>query len=209
MAQVLYSFLSYPHYLIYAGIFLLMIFLGEEALLIIGALARFGFIDFWDSVFFAMLGTFLSDIFWYQLGRRYGEDFVLKYGRWFFITPERFKKLKTLIMKKSGLFIFVSKFMYNLNHVSLVAAGAIKFNFRRFLKFQIFVSIGWVLAFISLGFFFANNLAGLQHDVKVFAIVMVLVFVGFILIERFIEKLIESRVMKNGNGDKNNLSPRQ
>ena len=186
-----------------------MIFLGEEALLIIGALARFGFIDFWDSVFFAMLGTFLSDIFWYQLGRRYGEDFVLKYGRWFFITPERFKKLKTLIMKKSGLFIFVSKFMYNLNHVSLVAAGAIKFNFRRFLKFQIFVSIGWVLAFISLGFFFANNLAGLQHDVKVFAIVMVLVFVGFILIERFIEKLIESRVMKNGNGDKNNLSPRQ
>jgi membrane protein DedA with SNARE-associated domain len=202
MAQLLYSFLSYPHYLIYAGIFLLMIFLGEELLLIVGALARFGFIDFWDAVFFAILGTFFGDMFWYQLGRRYGENFVIKYGRWFFITPARFNKLKAFIMRKSGLFIFVSKFMYNLNHISLVAAGAIKFNFRRFLKFQIFVSMGWVLAFVSLGFFFANNLAGLQHDVTIFTIVVVLVFAGFILLEKILEKFIKSKVFDKENGNK-------
>ena len=204
MAQILYSFLSYPHYLIYAGIFLLMIFLGEELLLVVGALARFGFIDFWDAVFFALLGTFLGDIFWYQLGKRYGENFVSKYGRWFFMTPQRFEKLKNLITKNGGLFIFISKFMYNLNHISLVAAGTIGFNFRKFLRFQIFISIGWVLAFISLGYFFAHNLAGLQHDVKVFTIVVVLVFGGFILIERFVEKLIERRVMRDGNGPSSN-----
>jgi membrane protein DedA with SNARE-associated domain len=200
MAQLLYSFLSYPHYLIYAGIFLLMIFLGEELLLIVGALARFGFIDFWDSVFFAILGTFFGDMFWYQLGKRYGENFVIKYGRFFFMTPARFKNLKTFIMRKSGLFIFVSKFMYNLNHISLVAAGAIKFNFKKFLKFQIFVSMGWVLAFVSLGFFFANNLAVLRHDVTVFTIVVVLVFAGFILLEKILEKFIKSKVFDKENG---------
>jgi len=200
LSGFLYSSLSYPYYLIYAGIFLLMIFLGEEVLLIVGALARFGFVDFWDAVLFALLGTFFGDILWYQLGRRYGENFVLKHGRWFFMTPQRFEILKRLITKNGGLFIFVSKFMYNLNHISLVAAGTIGFNFKKFLKFQIFVSIGWVLGFISLGYFFAHNLAGLQHDVKVFAILMVLVFGGFILIERFVEKLIEGRVLKNGNG---------
>src|SRR4030042_1647703 len=145
MSGFLYHFLSYPYYLIYAGIFLLMIFLGEEFLLIIGALARFGIVDFWDAVFFALLGTFLGDILWYQLGRRYGEDFV---------------------------------------------------------------SIGWVMAFISLGYFFAHNLAALQHDVKVFAILMVLVFGGFILLEKFIEKLIESKVIGRENGNSNDLSPR-
>lgn len=203
---LLYSFLSYPHYLIYAAIFLLMIFLGEELLLIVGALARFGFIDFWDAIFFALLGTFLGDIFWFQLGKRYGENFVLKYGRYIFITPERFKKLEKLIKRQGGIFIFLSKFMYNLNHISLIAAGAIKFNFRKFLRFQIFVSVGWVLAFTSLGYFFAQNLAGLKHDVKVFAIVMVLVFAGFILLERFIEKIIESRIIgkENGNGPSSN-----
>jgi len=206
MAQILYSFLSYPHYLIYAGIFLLMIFLGEELLLIVGALARFGFIDFWDAVFFALLGTFFGDIFWYQLGKRYGENFVLKYGRFFFITPDRFKKLTKLINRRGGLFIFLSKFMYNLNHISLIAAGAIKFNFRKFIRYQIFVSISWVLAFISLGFFFANNLAGLQHDVKVFAVVLVLVFVGFILFEKYIERIIERKILEkeNGNGSSSN-----
>jgi membrane protein DedA with SNARE-associated domain len=204
MSPLLISFLSYPYYLIYAGIFLLMIFLGEEVLLIVGALARFGFIDFWDAVFFALLGTFLGDIFWFQLGKRYGEDFVIKYGRWFFITPQRFSMLRKLITKNGGLFVFISKFMYNLNHISLVAAGTIGFSFKKFLKYQIFVSIGWVIAFVSLGYFFAHNLAGLQHDVKVFAIVMLLVFGGFILIERFIEKLIESKVLRNGNGPSSN-----
>ncbi|PIW76179.1 MAG: hypothetical protein CO001_02655 [Candidatus Portnoybacteria bacterium CG_4_8_14_3_um_filter_40_10] len=208
LSRLLYHFLSYPHYLIYAGIFLLMIFMGEELLLIIGALARFGFIDFWDAVFFALLGTFFGDIFWFQLGKRYGENFVSKYGRWLFITPQRFNKLKQMITKNGGLFIFLSKFMYNLNHISLVAAGTIRFNFRKFLKFQIFISIGWVLAFISLGYFFAHNLAGLKHDIKVFAIMMVLVFGSFILIERFVEKLIESRVMGRGDGNGNNLSPK-
>src|SRR3990172_13372159 len=115
MERLLYSFLSYPHYLIYAGIFLLMIFLGEELLLIVGALARFGFVDYWDAVFFALLGTFLGDILWYQLGRRYGENFVAKHGKWFFMNPARFAMLRQLITKNGGLFIFVSKFMYNLN----------------------------------------------------------------------------------------------
>ena len=177
--------------------------------MIIGALARFGIVDFWDAVFFALLGTFLGDILWYQLGRRYGEDFVSKYGRWFFITPSRFETLKKLIVKNGGLFIFISKFMYNLNHISIVAAGTVRFNFRKFLKFQVFVSIGWVMAFISLGYFFAHNLAALQHDVKVFAILMVLVFGGFILLEKFIEKLIESKVIGRENGNSNDLSPRQ
>jgi len=179
-----------------------MIFFGEEALLIIGALAHFGVVDFWDAFFFALLGTIAGDIFWFKLGERYGEDFILKYGHWFFITPERFKKLEGLINKNSGIFVFLSKFMYNLNHISLVAAGATKFPFKKFIKLQMPISFIWALSFMALGHAFAYNLGKLKHDVTLFTILVLAVFVSFILLEKFIEKLIEWKIFDRfgGNG---------
>lgn len=200
LSRLLYSFLSYPYYIVYAVIFLLMIFFGEEVLLIVGALTHFGFIDFWDAFFFALLGTIAGDILWFKIGEKYGEDFILKYGNWFFITHERFRKLEKLINKNKGIFIFLSKFMYNLNHISLVAAGAIRFPFKKFIRIQVFISFVWVLAFMSLGHAFAYNLAKLKHDVVLFTAIVLAVFVAFILIEKFIEKMIERRVFGKGSG---------
>ncbi len=201
-AKLLYSFLNFPYYIVYGGIFLLMIFFGEEVLIITGALTHFSDIDFWDAFVFALLGTICGDIFWYKLGERYGENFILKYGSWFFITPERFKRLENIITKRSGIFIFLSKFMYNLNHISLVAAGAIKFPFKKFIRYQIPISLIWVFTFMWLGHAFAYNLAGLRHDVKLFTILVLAVFVGFILFEKLIERAIKWRIFDRfgGNG---------
>jgi len=206
LEKAVYSFLRYPHYLLYGVIFFLMIFLGEEFLLIIGALSRLGFIDFWDTFFVAFLGTVAGDIFWYKIGERYGEQFIKKYGRWFFMTPKRFEKLKYIITDKGGLFIFASKFMYSMNHISEVAAGAIRFNFKKYLRVQILVSAIWSFGFISLGYFFAHNLNRLKHDVTLFTIVLLAIFVVFILLDRTIEKLLEKRFfrIKNGNEEETN-----
>ncbi len=197
------SFLSYPHYLIYGLIFGLMIFLGEEILLVIGALARLGYIDFWDTVFFAYLGTLAGDIFWYRVGAKYGENFITRYGRWFFMSEKRFRALKGIIIKNGGLFIFLSKFMYCMNHISVVAAGAVKFNFGKYIRIQLFVSAAWTLAFVSLGYFFADNLTVLKHDVTLFTIVLLLVFAAFIALDKLIERLLEKKIIKinNGNGE--------
>jgi len=170
-------------------------------LLTVGAFARLGFIDFWDAFFFALLGTFAGDIFWYQLGAKLGEDFVIKYGRWFFVTPERFNRLKEHINHRGGIFIFISKFMYNMNHISEVAAGAVKFDFKKYLRFQIPVSAVWALSFIALGHFFANNLQSLKHDVALFTITLLLIFIAFILFDSLVNKLIEKKWIKKGNGE--------
>ena len=193
-SDIIYSFLTYPHYLLYGLVLVLMIFLGEETLLIIGALSRFGYFNFWDSVIAALIGTFIGDFFWFKIGAKYGEGFIAKHGHWFLMTPSRFAALKQRIIKGGGLFIFFSKFIYNLNHISLVAAGTVKFNFRKFIKVQIFVSVIWVLCFTSLGYFFAHNLAGIKHNVKLFAVSMLVVFVVFILVDELIGRIIARKI---------------
>jgi len=201
LSRALYSLLSFPYHVVYIGIFFLMIFMGEEILLIIGALSRLEVLNFWAAYIVAFLGTVAGDIFWYKLGEKYGEDFAERYGCLFFLTPERFKKLKERINHRGGIFIFLSKFMYNINHISEAAAGAVRFNFKKYLRYQLPVSALWAFAFISLGYFFANNLGSLKYDVTLFTMVLLAIFVAFILLDRTIERLLEKRFLKLGNGN--------
>ena len=196
LSNLLISVSNFSHSFLYTILFLAMIFLGEEALLIFGALSRFGLVNFWDTFLIALAGVFVGDLLWFRIGEEYGEKFVSRYGRWFLMTPLIFQKIEYIIKKSGGLFIFVSKFVYNLNHISLVAAGTVKFDFAKFIKCQIITSIVWTLSFLGLGYFFANNLAAIKHDVKLLAVTLLAVFIGIILLDRLIGRIIEKRIIK-------------
>lgn len=162
-----------------------MIIEGEIFLLVAGSLVHFGILDFWPLAVAAIIGTWLSDLFWYELGRRYGEKIVKRWGRWFLLTPERFLKIEELIIERGEWLILVSKFSYGLNHAFMLAAGTVKFNFKRFLKYQFSVSVLWVLAFVSLGRFFASSLATIEKDIKFVGLAMLGIVIVFWLVEKF------------------------
>ncbi|MBI4708759.1 MAG: DedA family protein [Candidatus Portnoybacteria bacterium] len=178
--------------------------MGEETLLIIGALVRLDYLDFWDSFFISFLGVLAGDYLWFLVGIKYGDKFISKYGRWFFMTSVRFKRIEQMMQKNGGLFIFISKFMYGLNRISLIAAGAIKFNFRQFIKYQLIASIVWTTLFMSLGYFFAHNLEKIKHDVKLLTIGLALIVVVFAILSKIAENLFEKKIMLFVNNDKSN-----
>ncbi len=182
--------------IIYFSIALVMLVEGEIFLLVAGSLVHFGVLDFWPLVLAGILGTWVSDLFWYEIGRRYGEKIVGRFGRWFFLTPARFLKIEKLILSHGTWLILVSKFSYGLNHTFMLAAGTVKFDFRRFLKYQFSISILWVLAFISLGRFFASSLAAIEKDIKIVSLIILVLAIVLVVIERlfirnFLKKFIE------------------
>jgi len=174
--------------LIYALIALAMLIEGEIFLLVAGSMVYFGLLDFGPLVLAAILGTWLSDIFWYEIGVRFGERFISRHGWWFFITPERFLKIKNVIQKRGFWMVFVSKFSYGLNHLFLLAAGASEFGFKRFLRYQMPVSALWALAFVFLGKMFAFGLDSVKHDIKLFGLGMLILILLVLLFERLFGK---------------------
>jgi len=184
-------------FLNYFLVFFLMIFLGEETLFAVGIFSRLGYLDFWSAFFAALLGVFSGDLFWFKIGEIYGEKFVLRFGRYIFITPERFKKLEAMIKKRGGFYVFFSKFIHNLNHISLVAAGAVKFNFKKFVKYQALTSLIWTSIFLSLGYLFTDNLAKIKHDVKLFTGGILLIFIIFIILDTKIGTLIKEKILRH------------
>lgn len=185
--------------IIYFLIALFMVIEGEIFLLVAGSLIHFGVLDFWPLVLAATLGTWGSDLFWYELGRRYGEKLIGRFGRWFFLTPARFLKIEKLILSHGAWLILLSKFSYGLNHTFMLAAGTVKFDFKRFLKYQFSVSVLWVLAFISLGQFFASSLAVIEKDIKRVSLAVLTLAVVMAIVERlFIRKFLK-KFTGNGN----------
>lgn len=190
ISRFIYSILGFPRLELYFLIFFLLLFFGEEVILVVGAASRLGYIDFWDAFFMAYLGAMAGDVLWFKIGEIYGERFIKKYGRWLLVTPARFEKIKNLIDKKDGSFLIVSKFLYSMNHVSLLAAGAVGFSFSRFLRYQFFISFGWVGCFLSLGYFFAHNLSKIIKDVRIFTLLFLAATAAFIALELILEKAL-------------------
>lgn len=186
LSQICLNFES--QILIYSLIALAMILEGEIFLLVAGSLVHFDVLNLWPLLAAAILGTWLSDIFWYWIGARWGEKFILRYGRWFFITPERFLKMQKVIHQSGAWLILISKFSYGLNHLFMLTAGAVKLKLGEFLKYQLPVSALWAAIFIFLGKFFALSLEAVGKDIKIIGGGILVLAILILLSERLVSR---------------------
>lgn len=131
-----------------------------------GFLIRLGFLNFFIVYPMVLFAVFLRDVILYWLGERYGERLVIRFGRFFFITPARLARLEASLKNGGGKTIFFSKFLYGLNHITIMAVGATKFNFRRFLKIESIAIFLWGTLMLMLGFFLGHSFTLLRHYVK-------------------------------------------
>jgi len=176
---------------IFFGIIILMVIEGEAALLVFAALANLGVLHL--SGFYilvaAFIGAYLSDLFWYFVGLRWGQILIDRFGKYFLITSIRFEKIKNHLANDGTWIIFVSKFLYGFNHFTLIAAGTAKYNFKRFTKLQLIASTIWVSIFFSLGYFFTGSISAIKHDIKLVTVFIVGIILLVVIIERIIGKL--------------------
>src|SRR6266567_749232 len=115
----LFIHLVFDHrYLGYTVLFFAMIFEGELFLAATGMLVSLGAFDPFDAFFFAFAGVLMGDVLWYGLGR-YLEH---KHSHRSYITfiIEKVQKVLPSIHKNPTHVIFLSKFIYGLNHSAIL-----------------------------------------------------------------------------------------
>ena len=67
---------------------------GETVLITAGALAHRGSLTLWETMVMGSLGAVMGGQAGYLVGRFGGRPFVLRWGRYAFITPERWATLR-------------------------------------------------------------------------------------------------------------------
>ena len=178
----------------YIGIALLMLiessfipFPSELVLIPAGYLASKGEMSlvliFVFSLFGSMLGAFIN----YYLAFFVGRGFLLRYGKYFFISNDTLYKMEEFFDKHGAISTFIGRLIPGVRQLISIPAGLSKMDIY---KFSVFTSIGagiWSIVLISLGYILGENKELIAKYLNEITFIT-LAFVGLLLVVYYVKK---------------------
>src|ERR671929_2142540 len=125
---------------------------GETILLASGFLAQRGHLDVGDVIVFGILGAVVGDQIGYWIGREGGRPFVLKWGRYVRITPERLERAERFFERHGGKAVFLARFFAGLRVFGALVAGISRMRWGIFLVYNVLGGAVWATAVVLVGY---------------------------------------------------------
>ena len=136
---------------------------GETVLIAAGALVHRGVLNFGDTLFFGILGAVSGDQIGYWAGRFGGRPFVLRWGSYAFITPERLGHAEAFFERHGGRAVFLARFVTGLRVFGALVAGTSRMAWGRFAFYNVLGGTVWATAAVSLGYFLWASISLVEH----------------------------------------------
>ncbi|MBF0154558.1 MAG: DedA family protein [Magnetococcales bacterium] len=179
----------------YTAIFLLMA--AESSILPVpselvmipaGYLASQGQLNPWLIVLASSLGSIAGSLGSYYLALWLGRPLILRYGKYFLITPAHLDKTEEFVRHHGEIAIFTGRFIPGIRHLVSMPAGLARMRLTPFLLFTLTGATLWNVVLLVLGYVIGENRQWLQDNLKLvigggvgFAL---LVVVGYLLWQR-------------------------
>ncbi len=178
------------------GAFVGLVFPGETAVIIAGAIAGQGETSIVITIALVWFSAWAGDSVSFYIGTRLGREFILRHGHRVRITPERFAQVEDYFSRHGGKTILVGRFLGLVRALAPFIAGSSGMRYRAFLPYSVLGTGLWAATFSLLGYFLAENIH-LAEDLAsrgifVFGTVVAVV-VGTILAVRYL-RVPENRV---------------
>src|ERR1700729_3546745 len=148
-------------YLAIAGLVLIEDFgvpVPGETVLILGAVyAGTGRLSIVLVALLGFLGAMLGDNIGFAIGHFGGRRLIARYGRYVFLTPERFDQASRFFDRHGGKIIVVARFIEGLRQANGIIAGTSGMRWLRFLFFNALGAALWVGTWVSVGYLAGNH----------------------------------------------------
>ena len=162
------------------GAFLGFIAPGETAVIVGGLVAGQGEISLLALIGIVWFCCVAGDVTSYELGRRKGRGWLLKYGGRLQITEQRLDTVEGFLEKRGAVMILVGRFIGFVRPLMPFIFGASKMPLRRFLPYDVLAAGLWSITFCVLGYVFWRSIDQLTTYVSrgLFAFGTLVVVVG-------------------------------
>jgi len=173
----------------YLGIFIMMAiessfipFPSEIVLVPAGYLASQGEMSVTYIMISAICGSIVGALVNYYLAFTLGRKFLLRYGKYFFISHEALEKMEHYFKKHGHISTFTGRLIPGIRQLISIPAGLAKMNL---LEFTVFTTLGagiWALILTLLGYFIGENQELIKEYLKEITtlVLVLLVIVGAI-----------------------------
>jgi undecaprenyl-diphosphatase len=166
LADLLHLIGRYGYLVVFFGVMLEgagMPLPGETVLVAAGTLVHRGVLDFGDTLFFGILGAVVGNQIGYWVGRFGGRPFVLRWGRYTLITPERLGHAEAFFARHGGSAVLLSRFVVGLRVFGALVAGTSRMPWGKFALYNVLGGTVWATAAVSLGYFLWASISLVEH----------------------------------------------
>lgn len=128
---------------------------GDSLLITAGLLASQGYLDIFVMNVALILAAIIGDTVGYWFGRKTGPK-IFKREKSKFFAKEHLIKAQEFYEKHGGKTIIYARFVPFARTFAPIVAGVGKMEYKKFLSYNIFGGILWVVSMTLLGYFFGN-----------------------------------------------------
>jgi membrane protein DedA with SNARE-associated domain len=156
-----YYMITYGYWTVFFGVMLENAGLpipGETILLVAGYFCSQGGLSIPLVILVAATGAVTGDNIGFAIGHHYGRGFLLKFGRFVFLTPKRLEYMENYFRSHGNKTILIARFITGLRVFAALLAGASMMRWRVFFIYNVLGAILWSVIITLLGYVFGQSL---------------------------------------------------
>ena len=150
---------------------------GDSLLVTAGIFAATGDLNLWTLNLFLSLAAVTGDTVGYGIGAKTG-PMIFRREDSFFFHRKHLITAKQFYDQYGGFTIFVARFIPILRTFAPVVAGVGKMQYGRFLAYNVFGAIFWVLSMTLAGYFLGRMVPNIQEQIHV--VIAIVIFLSLL-----------------------------
>ena len=106
----------------------------------------------------AVLAAVIGNSIGYAIGYFGGHALVLRFGKYVFLTRERWDKAEQFFARRGGLVVVAGRFIEGLRQLAGIIAGTAEMPWKRFLAFTTLGAVLWVAVWAPVGYLAGDHI---------------------------------------------------
>ena len=159
------------------GLFIGFFLPGDSLLVTAGIFAATGDLDLWTLNVVLSLAAILGDTVGYGIGFKSGPMIFTRENSLFF-HRKHLITAKEFYDQYGGFTIFIARFIPILRTFAPVVAGVGKMKYRRFIAYNVFGGIFWVMSMTFAGYFLGRMVPNIQEQIHI--VIAVVIFLSLL-----------------------------
>ena len=149
---------------------------GDSLLVTAGVFAATGQLNIWAVNGILIVAAIAGDTVGYWFGRRVGPA-LFKRPKSLLFNPDHLRRAHDFYEKHGGKTIILARFMPVIRTFAPIVAGMGEMQYRRFLSFNVFGGLFWVISMTGIGYFL-GQIPGVREHIEV--VILIVVFLSIL-----------------------------
>ena len=138
----------------------------------------------------ATIGSTIGCLFEFYLAKAVGRKFIIKYGKYLFISEEDLLKQEKFFVKNQFYFIFITRMIpFIPKTITSVISGIYNLNFYKYVAYTFIASYPTLFIYVYIGNNLGENYSEIKNYVGGFGfpilIILIIVIIGYFLFKYF------------------------